>query len=317
MQIGADFTAQEDGKGVEMIEHHETLRNDLSSVRYARTQVDLLLETEDDDLRDSALLLVSETVTNAMIHTTGDVTLNIKTEPGWIRVEVGDTSTRTPRIKSPENTSVSGRGVELIEALSRDWGVNSHRSGKTVWFELESAQAKEAREVLLETTRVIFSKAPTRLVRETLEHTDQTLRELLVHSGGSAEDVEAFAMASELEFGSLSDLAEEASGKGVEELDLSLELPASSGSVALDLLHALEDADHKAQDGDMLSPMASEDVKICRRWLLTEIATQLSGGRVTCDFPSQAKSIEDVMGAEETFKGQSTSLPRQRHYENS
>jgi hypothetical protein len=50
-------------------------------------------------------------------------------------VSVTDESPASPQVQHPAPTAVSGRGMALVEALSRTWGTDLHDGvGKTVWF---------------------------------------------------------------------------------------------------------------------------------------------------------------------------------------
>lgn len=110
---------------------------DPSSARRARRHVVEVLERAGlADQTDAAALLVSELVTNALLHARSAMTLRVEAGPAGIRVEVADGSPRriSRRRYSPESST--GRGVLLLEELASRWGVDPHREGKAVWFEL-------------------------------------------------------------------------------------------------------------------------------------------------------------------------------------
>ncbi|GAA1794945.1 ATP-binding protein [Nocardioides hankookensis] len=94
----------------------------------------------DRDASDTAVLLATELVTNAVEHGRGDAQLDAAVQDDVIRLEVTDSSTVVPR----PNTGVSdlderGRGLLLIDALASRWGVQPRQDGKTVWCELDLA----------------------------------------------------------------------------------------------------------------------------------------------------------------------------------
>ncbi len=89
------------------------------------------------DLRETAVLLVSEVVTNALRHTDGRVDLELWRFPDRVRVEVSDETSRNPVSASSGLLDESGRGVPLMDALSDRWGTSPHGAGKVVWFELD------------------------------------------------------------------------------------------------------------------------------------------------------------------------------------
>jgi serine phosphatase RsbU (regulator of sigma subunit)/anti-sigma regulatory factor (Ser/Thr protein kinase) len=97
-----------------------------------------------DRLVADAALLVSELVTNAVMHagTTVDLTCRWEwpSEPCGLVVDVGD---RRPTGVLPDHGAASvarrGRGLRLVGALAESWGVTYHRAGKSVWFRLDAA----------------------------------------------------------------------------------------------------------------------------------------------------------------------------------
>ena len=91
-----------------------------------------------DEVVEAALLLTSELVTNAVLHAAGTINVDVDLDLTAVRVEVADGSADqpTPRDATPEETS--GRGLHLVEAMARSWGVEQQREdGKVVWFELD------------------------------------------------------------------------------------------------------------------------------------------------------------------------------------
>ncbi|WP_171164514.1 SpoIIE family protein phosphatase [Streptomyces sp. I05A-00742] len=110
----------------------------------ARQQVrDLMHDWPDGDQTDSAVLMVSEMVTNVLVHTDGDALLmaSISGERGHrcLRVDVADTSDELPHRRHPGEMASSGRGLVLMEILAGAWGVEPQGEGKNIWFELYEA----------------------------------------------------------------------------------------------------------------------------------------------------------------------------------
>jgi anti-sigma regulatory factor (Ser/Thr protein kinase) len=86
---------------------------------------------------ESAVLLVSELVGNAVRHTGARVFgLRMARRPGWIRIEVRDPSRGLPCLLPVQPMDVSGRGLFLVDKLSDRWGVDLLPRGKTTWFEM-------------------------------------------------------------------------------------------------------------------------------------------------------------------------------------
>jgi sigma-B regulation protein RsbU (phosphoserine phosphatase) len=90
---------------------------------------------------DEALLLVTELVTNAVVHAGTIVELDVETGDDHLRVEVTDQSPGSlPAISlAPIETREGGRGLFLIEALATEWGTRHFGHGKSVWFVLGGA----------------------------------------------------------------------------------------------------------------------------------------------------------------------------------
>ncbi|POX42113.1 phosphatase [Streptomyces sp. Ru73] len=107
----------------------------------ARGQIrDVLHDWADEDQVDSAVLMVSEMVTNVLLHTDGDALLvaEISGMRGArrIRVDVADSSDELPHRRRPGELASSGRGLVLMELLAGAWGVDPRGDGKSIWFEL-------------------------------------------------------------------------------------------------------------------------------------------------------------------------------------
>ena len=90
---------------------------------------------------ETALLLVSEVVTNALSYGDGQPVIDIDVHPDRMRVSVTDDAEGTPRVQRQDHgLSEHGRGLFLVESLASRWGVNRRvPTGKSVWFELDRA----------------------------------------------------------------------------------------------------------------------------------------------------------------------------------
>lgn len=87
--------------------------------------------------RQVLVLLVSELVTNAIVHARPPVRLSIDISDDRTRIAVSDAVNRVPHLRRAETGAVSGRGLALVEELSTHWGTTIGRHGKEVWLELE------------------------------------------------------------------------------------------------------------------------------------------------------------------------------------
>lgn len=86
---------------------------------------------------DTAMLLTSEPVANAVLHASPPMHLRAEVTDSVIRVEVHDSSDSSlPERKTATPSDDSGRGLSIIEALASRWGTESTNGGRFVWFEL-------------------------------------------------------------------------------------------------------------------------------------------------------------------------------------
>ena len=87
---------------------------------------------------DTVVVLVSELVTNAVLHARSDVLLSVRDGGDHARVEVADSSPMPPRLHSFPVESATGRGLRMLDRLARNWGTEPATSGhgKVVWFEV-------------------------------------------------------------------------------------------------------------------------------------------------------------------------------------
>jgi anti-sigma regulatory factor (Ser/Thr protein kinase) len=89
-------------------------------------------------LADTAKLVVSELVANAILHTATPVDVVVKVDGDRARIEVHDGSPQLPVRKNYSNMSGTGRGLMMVERMSRAWGAEPTSTGKVVWCELEA-----------------------------------------------------------------------------------------------------------------------------------------------------------------------------------
>ena len=92
-------------------------------------------------LEETALLFVSELVTNAVRHAAGGgsmLILRLEAAGTSLRIEVHDADPRWPQPCTPTAASESGFGLVLVSALADTWGVCDNATGKAVWVELET-----------------------------------------------------------------------------------------------------------------------------------------------------------------------------------
>lgn len=112
------------------------------SVPQARRFVRQQLRGSECDV-DTVVLLVSEVVTNAVLHARSDIRLSLEVRGDTARVEVADSSPAPPRLHRFHLESATGRGLRLLDTLAMGWGIEPASTddghGKVVWFEVGPA----------------------------------------------------------------------------------------------------------------------------------------------------------------------------------
>jgi anti-sigma regulatory factor (Ser/Thr protein kinase) len=93
-----------------------------------------------DDVTDSAVLCLSELVTNALMHTAGGCSVRILFERGVLTLAVRDGGPAVgASVQLPDEfLHVHGRGLQIVEALAQRWGSELDSVGTTVWCTFET-----------------------------------------------------------------------------------------------------------------------------------------------------------------------------------
>jgi len=115
-----------------------------ASVRTARRVVARALqEWSLPHLDDTAALLTSELVTNAVLHAGTDLRVEVQQAGGVVRVTVHDGSLQQPRRRRHGVHAGTGRGLGLLATLATGWGSGPSAPPyrKAVWFELPADPA--------------------------------------------------------------------------------------------------------------------------------------------------------------------------------
>jgi DNA-binding NarL/FixJ family response regulator len=95
-----------------------------------------LAEQRLDGLGRSAALLVSEVVTNAVVHARSHSWVALKHTGARVRVEVTDCGGGAVMLRPLTPSAVGGRGLHIVNGIADLWGAVSTPALKTVWFEL-------------------------------------------------------------------------------------------------------------------------------------------------------------------------------------
>lgn len=84
----------------------------------------------------SMALVVSELTTNAVRADCSHAVLNVEVHRSYLRIAVEDDGDGMPRVQHPRPNERHGRGLQIVERVSRDWGVVTTATGKRVWVDL-------------------------------------------------------------------------------------------------------------------------------------------------------------------------------------
>lgn len=90
------------------------------------------------ELIDPATLLVSELVTNALLHARSEIDVLLAVGDDELRVEVHDTSPVMPRPRQYSPEAVTGRGLHMLDCVATDWGARATTGGKAMWFTIST-----------------------------------------------------------------------------------------------------------------------------------------------------------------------------------
>ncbi|WP_328753283.1 ATP-binding protein [Streptomyces sp. NBC_00285] len=124
--------------------------------RWARSRLALSGIGVDEPLAENLILLVSELVTNAVVHTGRPAVLRLSlpdmaAEAATVRLEVADHSGRAPVPRCVDGDATGGRGLALVDGLADRWGWSREGGGKSIWCELDrctqSQSATEAYDI--------------------------------------------------------------------------------------------------------------------------------------------------------------------------
>jgi serine phosphatase RsbU (regulator of sigma subunit)/anti-sigma regulatory factor (Ser/Thr protein kinase) len=109
---------------------------DTRAVRAARDYLRTTLDEWDLGAQaDEAELVVSELVTNALLHTGCPAALTLRHDlaESLLCVGVEDTSTQHPQPRDSADDATGGRGMHIVQMVAQRWWVAPRGDGKTVW----------------------------------------------------------------------------------------------------------------------------------------------------------------------------------------
>jgi anti-sigma regulatory factor (Ser/Thr protein kinase) len=90
----------------------------------------------DGDILDDVRIVITELAANAVVHAASPFSVSLRSTGSIVRIQVRDRSHARPAMRDDPGKGSSGRGMPIIAALARRWGVDSAPGGKIVWAEL-------------------------------------------------------------------------------------------------------------------------------------------------------------------------------------
>lgn len=112
------------------------MAGDVGALRDARHLVADALGGVSEEMRDVAVLLAGEVVTNAVVHGGGWFMLEVEATEDRVRVEVTDADPAQPRVLRLSGEREHGRGMAIVDKVASVWGTDDGGTYKVVWFEL-------------------------------------------------------------------------------------------------------------------------------------------------------------------------------------
>jgi two-component sensor histidine kinase len=120
-------------------EHAWVLPREATSAGLARRHIETTCPDLSPEQLDTARLLVTELVSNALRHGDGPVVLVLSRTGEGLRVGVEDDGPSMPAVTHHHVLAQEGRGLQLVAGLAHTWGVarrGDGQPGKQVWFDV-------------------------------------------------------------------------------------------------------------------------------------------------------------------------------------
>ncbi len=119
--------------------------SEIASAHAARRLARPVLAGLSEPTAADALLLVSELVTNGLLHARTEIELHVRVHRHSVFIAVRDQSPNDPRLKQAAPFDPGGRGLHIVAALAQRWGVHHTARGKLVWCEIQAERVGERR----------------------------------------------------------------------------------------------------------------------------------------------------------------------------
>ena len=256
---------------------------DPSSASAARRAVEAALREQGaaEDLVDTATLLVSEVVTNAVLHAGTPLLVRCAADPSSARIEVEDQSPVVPSALCHAEDATTGRGLCLVEALAAASGIELTGQSKVVWFVVGEASGSVLRggEASEPTYTVRFPDIHVPMARSALAYGEAVLRELaLVTLSGDCDGDECWR-APRFNLAPLLEALERSHDDGDVVATIDVEFPLSARDLSLERLALVEEGHELACEGKLLAAPAVPEAMHARRWVYRQIHQQADGAQ--------------------------------------
>ena len=261
-------------------------------------------------------VVVSELVTNAVLHAQTKVDVRIQVLAQGVRVEVLDDGTGVPVSRAPSQDpddldleTTTGRGLLIVDAIADAWGAVPGPHGKVVWAEVGTGRRhqpadpdtrRQARVPVLEPESgqalmpIRLVAVPARLIIASEHNLGELQRELEVAQlAGTQHPASVLLQRARTllaDYGQAVAIARRAAratwDDGRRLVDLNLAVPLDTPPRLREAVGLLDEVAAHSRAGDLLSVAPSDELIAFRRWCADEVERQLDGAPPTpCPFP--------------------------------
>ena len=256
------------------------------------------------DLADDAAIVVTELVTNALLHGNGCTGVEIDEYAEGVRILVHDRSRARPVLGHATADTMTGRGMRIVSMLSARWGADVSGDSKTVWAEINGHNSDVMADVdevdllamwddILDDEHgepryhLELGDVPTDLLLAAKSHVDNVAREFALASSGALSGMSGTVpphLASLLSavvdrFSearlSIKHQALAAARRGAVTTRLHLDLPAAAADAAQDYARALDELDAYSRARRLLTFETPPQHRVFRQWYIGELVAQL------------------------------------------